>query len=105
MYDRNIPVSHSNLGKQATRKNDFIFRYPIALPQRNEPGKETRFEQTSELPVEKSNDHSPVLVLSFILAFFLYPILCEYIYSISISIPTALPYMCVRSFRNLQLVK
>ena len=29
---------------QATRKNDFIFRYPIALPQRNEPGKETRFE-------------------------------------------------------------
>jgi len=51
MYDRNIPVSHSNLGKktykgkkQATRKNDFIFRYPIALPQRHEPGKETRFE-------------------------------------------------------------
>jgi len=59
--------------KQATRKNDFIFRYPIAVPHRNESGKETRFEYTSELPVEKSNDHSPLVVLSFMLAFFLLP--------------------------------
>jgi hypothetical protein len=39
-----ISVKKSTRAKKvATRKNDFILRYPIALLQRNEPSKETRF--------------------------------------------------------------